>query len=551
MWRALFYFVVIVAATLALVWFADRPGEITIAWLDYEIETSLLVAISVLALAFAVLWLGWSMISGILGAPGAIADFFKLRRRKHGFEALTRGMLAAGAGDAALAQKHAAQAGRWLAGEPLTLLLKAQAAQLKGDEAGAERLFRSMLQSPETELLGLHGLFVQARRNKDGASVKALAEQAFGRKPGLAWAARAVLMTQSLEKDWHAAERTLALCREHKLVDRAEADRKRAVLLCAQAMEREQRDDNKALVLAQQAHRLAPDLVPAAAIAGRILAAQGHAVRAARILAKTWRLAPHPDLAEIYGAARAGDSPRDRLKRVRMLLRKSDGGEEGSFALARAAVDARDWRAARSAIAPLLGAQQTARVCTLMAEIEDGEFGDKGKVREWLARAVSAPRDPAWTADGFVSEIWLPVSPVTGELDRFEWKVPLEALPGAVRPKFAAIPAADGPLPGREIAAPETGDRAETGNEIAKTDDSDGETAQAGKRPPAAPVAKDDPPADLSTGKQAKPKPAAPAEAEDQDQADPVIFVAPPAPDDPGPDTAKRKPGGWLSGLFS
>ena len=36
-----------------------------------------------------------------------------------------------------------------------------------------------------------------------------------------------------------------------------------------------------------------------------------------------------------------------------------------------------------------------------------------------------APRDPAWTADGFVSERWLPVSPVTGRLDAFEWKVPL------------------------------------------------------------------------------------------------------------------------------
>jgi HemY protein len=53
------------------------------------------------------------------------------------------------------------------------------------------------------------------------------------------------------------------------------------------------------------------------------------------------------------------------------------------------------------------------------------QHGDEGRAREWMARALSARRDPAWTADGFVSERWLPVSPVTGRLDAFEWKDPL------------------------------------------------------------------------------------------------------------------------------
>jgi HemY protein len=42
-----------------------------------------------------------------------------------------------------------------------------------------------------------------------------------------------------------------------------------------------------------------------------------------------------------------------------------------------------------------------------------------------MARALTARRDPAWTADGFISERWLPVSPITGRLDAFEWKDPL------------------------------------------------------------------------------------------------------------------------------
>ncbi len=63
-----------------------------------------------------------------------------------------------------------------------------------------------------------------------------------------------------------------------------------------------------------------------------------------------------------------------------------------------------------------------------MADLEQGQHGDRGRMRDWLARAVRAPRDAAWTADGHVSDRWLPVSPMTGEIDAFEWKVPVARL---------------------------------------------------------------------------------------------------------------------------
>ena len=44
-------------------------------------------------------------------------------------------------------------------------------------------------------------------------------------------------------------------------------------------------------------------------------------------------------------------------------------------------------------------------------------------------RAVRALHDPAWTADGYVSDRWRPVSPVSGRLDAFQWQTPVAALP--------------------------------------------------------------------------------------------------------------------------
>jgi HemY protein len=97
--------------------------------------------------------------------------------------------------------------------------------------------------------------------------------------------------------------------------------------------------------------------------------------------------------------------------------------------VARAAVDAQEFAAARAALAPLLSAP-TQRVAMLMAELEETESSDLGRAREWMSRAVHARRDPAWTADGLISERWMPVSPVSGRLDAFQWRDPLAALGG-------------------------------------------------------------------------------------------------------------------------
>ena len=200
------------------------------------------------------------------------------------------------------------------------------------------------------------------------------------------------------------------------------ADRRRAVLLTAQAQKLEDSDMDKALELAKEAHGLAPDLVPAAEIAGRLSASAGKVGQATHVLEQTWKQSPHPDLAYAYAYARPGDSPKDRLKRVRELAAKTPSHREARIAVARAAIDAQAWGEARAALEPLVEDDLSARVCVLMARIEKGEKGDTGRVRQWLARAVAAPRDPTWVADNQASNSWAPVSPVTVRLDAYEWR---------------------------------------------------------------------------------------------------------------------------------
>src|SRR5262249_53367976 len=206
-------------------------------------------------------------------------------------------------------------------------------------------------------------------------------------------------------------------------IDKRTFRRQRAVLITAQAQSAVESDRERAIALAREAAKLAPDLVPAAALAGRLLGELGERRRAARIIERAWRANPHPDLAAAYAKLRPGDSARQRLSRVEALAAKGPPDAEAALAVARAALDAQEFSAARSALAPYTASPRK-RVAALMAELEMAQ-GDEGRGREWMARALNARRDPAWTADAFVSDHWLPISPVSGRLDALEWKDPL------------------------------------------------------------------------------------------------------------------------------
>ena len=431
MLRLVLFLLGVVALATGLSWLADRPGLIVFNWEGYEGEISVFHAVVAFTLLLGMAMFIWSLIRSVWIGPAVLGRYFFRRRQKRGLDALSSGMIAIGAGDKANAMRYAVQARKTLPNEPLTHLLRAQAAQLTGDKATSRRIFESMLAQPDTEQLGLRGLFLEAQREGETEAARQFAERALTLNPQLAWSAEALFDLQCKQGDWPGALTSLASAKKHGHVEKQVADRRRAVLLTAQAQGLEDSDSEKAMSLAMEAHGLAPGLVPAAAIASRLLAARGNTSKAAKIIQKTWLKSPHPDLAQAYAFARVGDSPRDRLERVRQLAALTSNSIESPIAVARTAIDARDYDAARYALEPLLDGRLTQRVATLMARIEAEQHGDKGRVREWLARAVNAPRDPAWIADGVVCESWAPASPVTGQLDAFEWKVPVETLSSA------------------------------------------------------------------------------------------------------------------------
>lgn len=418
------------AAAIGFAWLADNPGTLTITWpwMDQSVEMTLLEAIIGLAAIIALVMMVWWVISGILHSPQAFGRWRSGRRRDKGYEALSKGLVAAGAGNAPLARRLSKESAKLLNNEPLVALLDAQTALLEGKRPEARKKFETMLEADDTRLLGLRGLYVEAEQQGEAKAAAHFAKQANEHTPGTPWAAQAVLKVQTLSDNWVEALKTLDHNRSSGLYEKDEFNRKRSVLLTALALSEEDANPDKAKTHALAAHKLAPGLVPAAVVAARAASRLGDMRKAAKVLEASWKLAPHPDVATAYVGLRVGDSSHDRLAKAQTLNQKRIGHPEGQFAIAHAAVDANEWKIARDAMESILRSHPTERACLLMADIEEAEHGDRGRVREWLARAVTAPRDAAWTADGVVSDNWAPYSPVTGQLDAFEWKVPVEQL---------------------------------------------------------------------------------------------------------------------------
>jgi len=430
--------------TALIAWLVSLPGTAMIEIAGYRMQPRLGMAAFVVAAGLAAVILAWSVLRWMLDAPRYFAKLNQDRRRDAGVAALSDGFVALQAGDPNRARVLAREARSNLPRNHAAQLLEARSDLALGDMQSAREHYRALISNKKTAVAALAGLYEQARTQGRIDAALNFAQKAVALAPQTRWASDAILEDLTRHGSWSEALSRLAvegaITREEKMIKR----RKQAVLETALARELADTDPPVALDHAQVALKLVPDFVPAALIAARIQSNRGDTRKAMSMLRRVWRATSHPHVAALYANAQSGASAVERLKRVRELIDSPPPNRPAAIVLARASVDAYEWAAARNALANYSTAEPTQAICLLMAEIEEGQNADQGKAREWLARAVRAPADPVWTADGITANEWEPISPITGRLDAFEWRVPLssgDARPQQLPPLAGSLPA--------------------------------------------------------------------------------------------------------------
>lgn len=449
--RALPAIVVMAAIIAAAVFIADRPGSVSLAWQGWRVDTSLAVLIFGIAFVAIVAAALFHLARKIIGGPRAFMRARRERRRRRGYRALTQGMVAVAAGDAAEAKRFAKQADVLLAEPPLTLLLSAQAAQLNGDQKAAQKYFAAMLERPETEFLGLRGLIMQALKENNEAEALRLARRAKELRPKTPWVLSSLFELQARAGKWIEAETTLALAARRSAMPEPESRRHRAAMLFEQSRVAQSEGRSRdAMRLAAKANSLEPGMTQAAGHYAELLAASGNKRQARKVIEAAWRAAPHPALTAAYGTLFADERPLQRVKRFEALAAQNHDHPESHIAVAEAALKARLWGEARRHLSAVGGSESNAapspRVCRLMAEIEEAEHNDLPAARLWLARAAATPAlDPTYVCGvcGGETAAWISICPHCRSFDSIEWRRPGRA-PAS---RLEAIAAMTPPLP--------------------------------------------------------------------------------------------------------
>lgn len=436
------------------------------------------MAIAALALLAAV-WLlmklvglGVAVLRFINGDETAITRYFEKNRRRRGLEALTEGFLALAAGEGDKALTKGRKAEKLLEDQTLTTLLIAQSAQQKGNAALAEDYYKRLLESDRSRFVGVQGLLAQQVAAGNAGKARKLAETALSLRPGHAPTQDRLLALQTQANDWAGARKTLLETSRSGRLPKPVYKRRDAVLTLQQAeAEAAAGHETAAQDLAIQANAESPELIPAAVLAARALAARGKGPAAAKLVRRAWKAQPHPELAQAYAAIVPDEAPAARLRRFEPLLAQTPG-PEAQMTRAELLIAAEDFPGARRAMGDLHESHPTQRAMTIMAAIERGEGSPDQVVRGWLARALIAPRGPHWVCEAchHAHAGWHALCANCGGFDTLSWSetpdssgpsatgtemLPLivGALPAADLPP-APAPAAPEPEPGPEPAAP-------------------------------------------------------------------------------------------------
>jgi HemY protein len=409
-------------------------------------------------LLLLLVWLVTGAVSALLRLPRGFRRRREARRRRAGEAALTRGLVALAAGDAAAAQLQAYRAEKLLDRSAMPLLLAAEAAERQGDRAAARRYFAALMEQEDTAFIGLRGLLAQALRDGDQKTALRLAERTRQLRPDVAWVTETLLTLQARAGEWEAARDTLGGASRRGVIPADRARHHRGVVFYELSRAAESRAAlRQAAALAAKAQAQAPDIAVIACHHARLLSGLGRSRAAARAIERAWRLAPHPELAHAYLDLHTEAAPLECAAILQTLTAQTPDAVESHVVLAEAALAAQLWGEARRHLTAAGSGRR--RLCLMMSRLEDAE--NSGRGREWLDRALGAPPDPCYVCAACANEStdWHSLCPRCGGFDTLSWRMP-ERAGGDPEARWAAsvfplmLPIPDAPLLETAVAKP-------------------------------------------------------------------------------------------------
>ena len=395
---AILFVAAVAVAALAL---TGDAGRASVQWLGWRADMTAAVAVLIVLFGALLTTVFWRTLLWVLAAPRRAERARAETRRRQANEALTRGFLAAAAGDGSEARRLAQKAAELADETPgLVRILAAQAAEAAGDVTAAQAAYAAMLGFPDMRLAGHRGLMQLALAQGERETALLHAQEAFSETRSARWAWRALLESRLGAGEWSAGLELVKNAADRKIVPPVTAERARAALLAALAAQLEHsaapKARGQALESALEAAKLQPGFAPGVVMAARLLADDGKLGRATAVLENAWKVAPHPALWLAFRDLKTNETPAERGRRLAELAAQNPNHRESRILDVERALVIGDAAGARLALSALDDEPVTARIAGLRARVAYAG-GQPDEARLWLAQGMNAPQEPDWS----------------------------------------------------------------------------------------------------------------------------------------------------------
>jgi HemY protein len=440
----------VAAATL---WLVANPGAISIDWMGWQVETTMLVLLLFLLALFLLISFTSTLFRFVFSLGKMRSRALLARRVKDqdaGLAALIGALEAASVGQIREGRRLAGQAAQLLQSRELAKLL-ASFMPLPPAEVGEPSLddnaVRESVRAKEgsswwRKLLGngpprpSRGRLAARHLSPADFSAPEPSPKPVKREPqdvpSEAPPAPEMLVVDTTrltelvrEENWEGAQGVIASAIPQKGKVPDAALRLKAGITLAQAMASQTADPERALALAKEAaaQHEASAFIPATLFMADILSSQGKPDEVGTLLKDACHRHPTYPLLERQVELAQGATADDRLKRIEEIVQKGFGDPQSDLALGEAACHAKVWGRARRHLIAAVKSEPSAKAYALLAQIEEQETGDATAVGRWRHKAEHAAKDYGWHCGHCKASLsaWTVLCPACSGLGDVTW----------------------------------------------------------------------------------------------------------------------------------
>ena len=416
-----------------VVYLSGLSGDITLNIGKSQITISIIMGVFLILLLFSIFFLGVlflnfgiAVIQFLSGDETAITRYLNKSRQSKGNKALASALISLYEGDSVEALVHSSKAKKLLKNDKISLLINAQIAKKSGNSKLALESYKKLLGQKDTRLVALSGIVSEKIKAGEFKIALELSKKNVELHPKNISSTNTLFNLQIQEKDWQGAVTTLQIKKKLEKLPRNVFLQQEAILIFEAAQEKyEQGFTQEALAATLVAVRQYPSFVAALGFLTELENISGNKKRIEKLLQKGWALFPHPDIVKSYSSLVKNESSEKRLKRFEPLIQVNESDPQTIILKAELFLATGDFTKAKELVSLLANNNPDNYILTLMAAVERAAGGTDKVVREWLTKAVYAPKSSAWICNecGSQSE-WVSICQSCERFNSMRWVRP-------------------------------------------------------------------------------------------------------------------------------